>query len=82
MRRASLIQCVTQAVPNEVDRQHGERQEKTGEEHDPEGDLHVAPSLSHDVPPTGNLRRRASAEKTEIGFKNHRRGTDVRAPAQ
>src|SRR3989338_8080178 len=49
--RSADLEQVAQAVAHEVDRQHGDGQERAREQDDPEGALHVGPPLRHDIAP-------------------------------
>src|SRR6185369_5979080 len=50
-RRLFYLEQVSQSVSNQVDGEHGGREESAGEQDDPERPLHVRASLGHDVAP-------------------------------
>ena len=63
-------------IAKDVDGQHHQRQQKTGEQDDPGRDLKKLPPRGHDIAPAGNIGRRADPQKAERRFAEHRRGAD------
>src|SRR6202162_1784261 len=71
------IERITQAVADQVDGEHGDRQERGRKEHDVGLYLPQRPALGHDVAPGRNGGRRAGADERENGFHDHGAGTDI-----
>src|SRR6266478_8615298 len=62
------VERLAQAVADEVDGEHGQREKEAGEEDDPERQLHVRLALGHDVAPRRDVGRRAGAEERQVGL--------------
>src|SRR3990170_1814108 len=73
------LEQIAQAITHEVDREHGESQERAREQDDPEGALHVGPPLRHDIAPRGDDGGRARAEKGQVRLEENGRRADVGA---
>src|SRR5215468_7648801 len=73
------IEGIAQAVPDQVDGQDRQSQTEAREQHNPEGNLHVGAAFGHDIAPTGDDGRGASAQEAEVRLENDGRGADVRA---
>src|SRR5258708_39557170 len=75
--RHSRIERITQAVAEQIDGEHGDRQERGREEYDVRLDLPQRSALGHDVAPGRNSGRRAGADEGEDGLHDHGAGADV-----
>src|SRR5438067_12722746 len=77
LRVSAHVERLAQAVADEVDGEHGQREKEAGEEDDPERQLHVRLALGHDVAPRRDVGRRAGAEEGQVGLEQDGRGADV-----
>src|SRR5882724_515360 len=77
LRVSAHVERLAQAVADEVDGEHGQREKEAGEEDDPERQLHVRLDLGHDVAPRRDVGRRAGAEERQVGLEQDGRGADV-----
>src|SRR5262249_44576444 len=71
------VENLPQAVADQIDGEHRQREEETGKQDDPERELYVRLALGHDVAPRWNVRRRAGAEEGQVGLEQDGRRTDV-----
>ena len=74
----SGIEVVPESITREVDSENGQGEEHTGEEDHPDGSPYVVSTLSHDVPPTGNIWWRAGAQEAQICLHEDSGRADVR----
>src|SRR3954447_21997180 len=72
------IKRVAQAVAEQVDGEHGHREERGGKEHDERFYLPQRPALGHDVAPGRNGRRRTGADERQDTLHDHGAGANVR----
>src|SRR5580704_12340458 len=71
------IERITQAVADQIDGEHGDRQERGGKEHDKGLYLPQRPALGHDVAPGWNGGRCAGADEGEDGLHDHGAGANL-----
>src|SRR5207302_1997487 len=66
---SAYVERLAQAVADEVDGEHGQREKEAGKEDDPERQLHVRLALGHDVAPRRDVGRRPGAEEGQVGLE-------------
>ena len=75
--RQPRVEPVAQPVAQKVHRQHGDGEERAGNQDGPGRDLEEGAALGDDVAPARHFRRHAGAQEAQARLDQHGRGADI-----